>query len=44
MGKNGIVIIWRWVCEYNLQINLNDLEQHIICDVSVIVCKICSVC
>jgi hypothetical protein len=32
------------MCEYDLQINFNGLEQHIICDVRVIVCKICSVC
>jgi hypothetical protein len=44
MGNNGTIIILRSVCEYNLQINLNGLEQQIICDVSVIVCKICSVC
>jgi hypothetical protein len=30
--------------EYNLQINLNDLEQHIVFDLNVIVCRICIVC
>jgi hypothetical protein len=37
-------MILKWLCEYNLQINLNGLEQHIVCDLSVIVCKIWNVC
>jgi hypothetical protein len=30
--------------EYGLQINLNGLWQHIVSDLSVIVCTICIVC
>ncbi len=44
MGNNGTIIILTWMCEYNLQINLNGLEQQIICDVNVIVCKIYTIC
>jgi hypothetical protein len=32
------------MCEYSLQINLNDLEQHIVFDFNAIVCTICIVC
>ncbi len=31
------------MCEYNLKTNFNGLEQYIVCDLSAIVCIICSV-
>jgi hypothetical protein len=42
-GKYGIGTVMRWMCEYNLQTNLNGLEQYIVCDLCAIVCIICSV-
>jgi hypothetical protein len=44
MGNNGTIIILRWVCQYNMQTNLNGLKQLVICDVNVFVCKICNIC
>jgi hypothetical protein len=32
------------MCEYSLQINLNGLEQQIVCDLSVVVSTSCIVC
>ncbi len=43
MGNSGIVTLLRWMCEYMLQLNLNGLEQQIVCDLKPIVCTICSV-
>ncbi len=39
MGNNGTVTLLRWMCEYMLQLNLNGLEQQIVCDLRPIVCK-----
>ncbi len=43
MGNNGTIIVMKIMCEYSLQINLNGLKQHIICDLNAIMCTICIV-